>query len=111
MPIGIELESDELVLTKGRDFRWTFENLDENNQPIDFPAGSLYFEFPYVLDSGAPKQWPFTIDATTASIKVESTEVDSLPPRGVKWQLVWLDEGELAGGEAITLGTVTVQGV
>ncbi|AGY36949.1 tail protein [Mycobacterium phage Fredward] len=42
--IGIELEPDQLVLTRGRDFKWSFENLDEHNQPVDYPAGDLYFE-------------------------------------------------------------------
>ncbi|WP_078323608.1 LtfC-like domain-containing protein [Mycobacteroides salmoniphilum] len=42
--IGIELDPDQLVLTRGRDFKWHFENLDENDQPIPFPAGDLYFE-------------------------------------------------------------------
>ena len=42
--IGIELDSDTLVLTKGRDFKWYFENLDTNGQAIDYPPGELYFE-------------------------------------------------------------------
>lgn len=42
--IGIELDPDQLVLTRGRDFKWHFENLDENEQPIPFPAGDLFFE-------------------------------------------------------------------
>ncbi|QBJ00196.1 hypothetical protein SEA_PHARAOH_6 [Mycobacterium phage Pharaoh] len=42
--IGIEIDQDELVLTRGRDFRWSFENLDTANQPIPFPTGDLYFE-------------------------------------------------------------------
>lgn len=110
MAIGIELESESLVLTRGRDFRWAFQNLDENGQPEDFPAGDLYFEFPYVLDGGDPVTWPFTIDGDTASIKVESTEVDDLPTRGVKWHLVWLPDGEAAGGDPVAIGTVTLQG-
>ncbi|QFG10377.1 minor tail protein [Mycobacterium phage Anthony] len=46
--IGIDLDSDQLVLHKGRDFKWTFENVDEHDNPIDFPAGDLFFE----LDTG-----------------------------------------------------------
>jgi len=44
--IGVDLELDQLVLTRGRDFKWTFENLDEQTppQPVDFPAGDLFFE-------------------------------------------------------------------
>lgn len=53
--IGIRLNTDRLVLTRGRDFTWTFDNLDENKTPehpqgtpTDYPAGDLYFE----LDTG-----------------------------------------------------------
>lgn len=46
--IGIELDTDQLVLTRRRDFKWTFENLDEHGDPTPFPAGQLYFE----LDTG-----------------------------------------------------------
>lgn len=46
--IGIALGSDRLVLTRRRDFKWYFDNLDEDDTPVDFPAGDLYFE----LDTG-----------------------------------------------------------
>lgn len=46
--IGLVLEPDTLVLTQGRDFKWSFENLDENDDPVDYPDGQLYFE----LDTG-----------------------------------------------------------
>ncbi|ATW59978.1 hypothetical protein SEA_PHLORENCE_3 [Mycobacterium phage Phlorence] len=46
--IGIELEPDQLVLTRRRDFKWTFENLDDQGLPVNFPAGELFFE----LDTG-----------------------------------------------------------
>lgn len=43
--IGIELDTDTLVLTRGRDFRWSFDNLDTDGKtPIDYPAGELFFE-------------------------------------------------------------------
>lgn len=44
--IGIDLDVDQLVLTRGRDFKWTFENLDDSSppQPVDFPPGDLFFE-------------------------------------------------------------------
>lgn len=44
--IGTPLLVDQLVLTRGRDFKWTFENLDDSEppQPVDFPAGDLFFE-------------------------------------------------------------------
>jgi hypothetical protein len=42
--IGIEIEPVQLVLTRGRDFRWAFQNLGPDNEPEDFPAGDLFFE-------------------------------------------------------------------
>lgn len=44
--IGVDLDGDQLVLTRRRDFKWTFENLDASRppQPVDFPAGELFFE-------------------------------------------------------------------
>jgi len=46
--IGIELDPDQMVLTKGRDFKWGFENLDANGASTAYPSGSLYFQ----LDTG-----------------------------------------------------------
>ncbi len=43
--IGVDLDPDLLVLTRGRDFKWTFENIDPvTKEPVDFPAGDLFFE-------------------------------------------------------------------
>jgi hypothetical protein len=42
--IGNDVDPTDLVIQKRRDFLWAFENLDDNNVPVDFPAGSLYFE-------------------------------------------------------------------
>lgn len=101
--IGIELESDQLVLTKGRDFKWSFENLDTEKQPIAYPEGDLFFEF----SNG--EEWHFVIDDMLASLKVEHTEVALVPAR-TKWQLVFLEAGEVAGGDPIARGQVLVQG-
>lgn len=104
--IGLKLNSDTLVLTTGRDFKWNFQNLDESGNAADFPAGSLYFE----LSNTSPvTQWPFTISADTATIKVESDQADLIPDR-TKWQLVFLATGEAAGGDPVALGTVKRQG-
>ena len=46
--IGIPLTPLPMVLTRGRDFVWGFENLGTNDSPEAFPAGDLYFE----LDTG-----------------------------------------------------------
>jgi hypothetical protein len=52
---GVELDPDQIVLTRGRDFRWTFKNLDDTSTPINpvytnYPPGDLYFE---LLTGGA----------------------------------------------------------
>jgi hypothetical protein len=107
--IGIELPADSLVLTRGRDFKWSFENLDEDGTPVDFADGTLYFEFPKILDAGVPRKWMFAIVGAVATIKVESTAADQIPERAL-WQLVFLPDGETAGGDPVALGKVSVQG-
>ncbi|QJD52219.1 hypothetical protein PBI_JF2_3 [Mycobacterium phage JF2] len=103
--IGPQLEADTLVLTRGRDFKWSFENLDASGAPVDFPEGQLFFEF-----ATSPKTlWDFVIDGSPATIKVESEDADLIPAR-TKWQLVFLPDGEAGGGDPIALGTVQVQG-
>lgn len=104
MTIGVPLLPDQLVLTTGRDFRWAFENLDDNNQPEAFPLGELYFE----LETDPVTQWDFTIDGTVAEIKIEHDEADAIPDR-TKWQLVFLPDGEAAGGDPVALGVVRRQ--
>ncbi|KRD08584.1 hypothetical protein ASE48_08450 [Mycobacterium sp. Root265] len=42
--IGRILERDDLVLQTGRDFRWTFKNVDLQKNPVDYPPGDLFFE-------------------------------------------------------------------
>ncbi|QHB38034.1 hypothetical protein KIY75_gp03 [Mycobacterium phage Noelle] len=101
--IGTTLAVDTLVLTKGRDFKWSFENLDATGQAVDFPAGELFFEF----ENGT--KWDFVIDGAIASIKIESEQVALIAAR-TKWQLVFLPEGEEEGGDPIALGQVQIQG-
>lgn len=102
--IGVELEPDTLVLTKGRDFRWAFKYVNDANVSTPFPAGKLYFEF----DVNPVVKWEFTISGDTASLKKESEDVAAIPAR-TKWQLVWLPTGEVAGGDPIAYGRVKVQ--
>ena len=104
MAIGLELEPTTLVLTKGRDFKWTFENLDEDGEPEDYPPGDLFF----VIDTSPDTQWDFIIIGSTATIKIESTAVDLIPAR-TTWQLVFLPDGEAAGGDPVARGTVVIQ--
>jgi hypothetical protein len=105
--LGIRADQDTLVLWKGRDFKWAFDNLDpETGDPIDFPAGRLFFE----LQTGeTPTEWDFSFNGSQAVIKVESDEVAQIPKR-TKWQLVFLPDGEVAGGDPITAGLVEVVG-
>lgn len=103
--IGVALEPDVLYLQRGRDFRWDFKFVDDNGASKNFPAGKLYFEF----CGNPPTKWEFVISGDNAALKVESTEADKIAPRS-KWQLVWLRDGEAAGGDPIAYGTVVVQG-
>lgn len=103
--IGIDLSQDVLVLTRGRDFKWAFANIDASGTPVAFPSGTLYFE----LDTEpTPTNWDFVISGSTATIKVESTVTDTIPAR-TTWQLVFKDTGEVVGGDPIARGVVRIQ--
>lgn len=102
--IGVELEASSLILTKSRDFRWNFVNIDANDAPELFPAGSLYLE----LETSPVTTWTFVIDGVEASLMVESEEVD-LIKNNTRWQLVFKPAGEASGGDPIARGFVVVQ--
>lgn len=63
-----------------------------------------------VIQAGQPEfaKWSFDIDGDTASIEVESEVADLIVDR-TPWQLVFLPDGEEAGGDPIALGVVKVQ--
>lgn len=103
--IGLELPVDTLVLTRGRDFRWLFQLTDDDENPVPFPPGALFFE---LTPPSGKVRWDFEIDGSLASIKVESEDADQIG-KGTKWQLVWLPEGEIAGGDPKARGKVLVQ--
>lgn len=103
--IGVELEQDDLVLTKGRDFKWSFVNLNDSGTAVDFPDGTLYFE---LYTKPTATVWSFSIAGSTATLKVESTAVDVIPAR-TRWQLVFRETGEAAGGDPLARGTVSIQ--
>jgi hypothetical protein len=99
-----------MVLTKGRDFKWNFQYLDDDDEPVDWPDGDLYFEFPFIKDEDdLPVVWAFTLEGALATLKVESADADAIPARA-KWQLVFLPAGEVAGGDALAVGSVRRQG-
>ncbi|KIA59631.1 DUF7264 domain-containing protein [Nocardia vulneris] len=104
--IGEKLDPLVLMLTVGRDFSWSFEHIDTSGQPIPFPAGTLFFEFD---TKPAKTQWSFVISGAIANLKVESELADLIPAR-TRWQLVFLPQGETAGGYPIALGLVQRQG-
>lgn len=103
--IGVELDQDELVLTKGRDFKWAFVNLDASGAAQAFPDGTLYFE---LYTSPTPTIWTFTVAGSQALLKVESTAVDVIPSR-TRWQLVFRQTGEAVGGDPLARGVVRIQ--
>lgn len=103
--IGPVFEPDKLFLTRGRDFKWAYKLVDTAGEPVDFPAGRLYFELATCPDVTV---WEFGIEGDTASLKVEHEQADLVPDR-TRWQLVFLADGEPAGGDPIALGTVKIQ--
>ena len=42
--IGVDVSQEQLVLQKRRDFYWSFQNLDDAGDPLNFPPGDLFFE-------------------------------------------------------------------
>ena len=103
--IGVDMDPVDLVLTRGRDFRWSFQHVNDSGTAVDFPAGSLYFE----VGSAAPQFWTFVIAGSVASLKVESDVVASVTSNS-KWQLVFQPVGEAAGGDVLAYGNVRLQG-
>jgi len=61
--VGVDLTSEQLVLTHGRDFRWQFENKNKFNASEDFPSGDLFLEF----DTGGQVNAEQRITVTGAS--------------------------------------------
>lgn len=102
--IGVELDQDDLIITKNRDFRWTFQNLNEAGSAENFPSGSLYIEFA----TSPVTKWNFVITGSLATLKIES-EVAKLIPARTRWQLVFQPTGEAAGGDALGRGIVRIQ--
>lgn len=103
--IGVDLDPDELVFQKNRDFKWTYQYVDDSGSVADFPEGYLYFEFE---TSPTLTQWPFTISGSTASLVVEEDLVADIPSR-CKWQLVFKEDLEDEGGFALARGMVRIQ--
>uniref|UniRef100_A0AAU8GQK9 LtfC/p132/Gp6 beta-sandwich domain-containing protein n=1 Tax=Mycobacterium phage BabyBack TaxID=3158877 RepID=A0AAU8GQK9_9CAUD len=74
--IGIRVDADSLVLWRGRDFKWTFENLDLNGDPAPYPAGSLFFELQTGGEHNALHRVNIT-GATGGSYKLNVNGVDT----------------------------------
>lgn len=54
--IGVDIPADRLIIQKGRDFNWSFTNIDTDGSGIDFPSGELYFEFDTGYDENSVQQ-------------------------------------------------------
>ena len=67
--IGLDLEPDQLVLQKDRDFRWAFDNLDDAGNPVNYPAGALYFEL-YTAGEHNCRQRVRVIEASGGTYKL-----------------------------------------
>ncbi len=100
--VGVPQRDDVMYLTRGRDFFWNVELVDQRGAPLTFPPGDLFFEF---VDGS---RWFFDVEGSVASLKVESEVADTVANRA-RWQLVFLSEGEPAGGVAWAKGYVKVE--
>jgi hypothetical protein len=61
--IGVELDPVPLILTRGRDFRWTFQHKDKDDKPVNFPSGKLFFE----LQTGGAASCQQTLEVDRAN--------------------------------------------
>lgn len=104
--IGPVFEPDKLFLYTGRDFKWAYQLVDKTGVPVDFPPGRLYLEF---CTCPEKTEWDFVIEGSVGTVKVEHEVADLIPNR-TKFDLVFMHEGEAAGGDPITRGTVSRQG-
>ena len=112
--IGLQLESSWLVLTRHRDFIFTFEFKDNAGNPVAYPqAGDLMLEF-YTGKDTPVFPLPFQIlqdknNPTIARLVIQSEDVAKIPARA-KWQLYWLPDSDPVGGDPIAYGYVKLQG-
>lgn len=98
-----------LELVQGADYVWNFVLTYPQGHPLagqqqPFPPGSLSYR---IFTEPTVTVWPFTISGATASIKVESEVVVTIPDR-TRFHLVWLPAGEIAGGQVWAVGKVKV---
>lgn len=97
--IGVSLERDQLVLTRGRDFKWTFTNLDANGNPIDFPAGQLFFEISTHGEQNASQH----IDEHYAN---GGTWKIGMPPTTTGGDVTWSIDMPFDASEAVVQGSI-----
>lgn len=110
--LGVDLRPDVMFLTRGRDFRWNFQSLDSAGNPVDFPAGELYFELDtggqqdsiqsIVIDKATGGTWTATLDGhSTGALNFD---IASVNPEGVGVDL----QNSLEGLPNVGAGNVTV---
>lgn len=73
--IGQIIEPSSLVLTRGRDFKWAWDNLDVAGNPVDFPAGQLYFE----LETGGEHNCIQQVEVLQADSGTYTLKYDDVP--------------------------------
>ncbi|QGJ87733.1 hypothetical protein SEA_LEOGANIA_6 [Mycobacterium phage Leogania] len=74
--IGIRVDADSLVLWRGRDFKWNFENLDSHQNPIPYPPGRLFFELQTGGEQNALHQ-VYVTGATSGTYTLNLNGVDT----------------------------------
>lgn len=105
MAIGLVLDRETLNLIQDRELHLTAQCVDENNNPIDWPAGTLQF----VLETSPdPTIWEFTLTADVGYLNKTGDEANAVP-RHTKWQLVFTPEGDTDGGQPLGYGWVGKQ--
>lgn len=63
MAVGVDLDSEQLVITKGRDWRWQFQNTNKYKAAEDYPPGNMFLEF----DTGGQVNAEQNVNVTGAS--------------------------------------------
>ncbi len=73
--LGVTPEKGALILATGGDFVWTYRWTPGPEDPPEFPVGA---ELDLLVGESI---FPFTVDADTATIKIESETADAIPDR------------------------------
>lgn len=101
---GVDLDTDLLVLTRGRDFKWAFDNVDPTTkEPVNFPAGNLFFELQTRGESNA-RQLVTVSGAMSGSYKLGFGGHNT---SALNWSAVTTNPQNISGGIQSALEAVT----